>query len=73
MTATTDPIDVPHVINGEHCAASDGRTFEDRAPDDDRLYARAAHGSVADIDKAVDAAAAFQITAQGGYRGTPAN
>ncbi|MGE0370602.1 MAG: aldehyde dehydrogenase family protein [Gammaproteobacteria bacterium] len=65
MSAPTDPINVLHVINGEHCAASDGRTFEDRAPDDDRLYAAAAHGSVADIDKAVDAAATAFPTCAG--------
>ncbi|MDI3261982.1 MAG: aldehyde dehydrogenase family protein [Fulvimonas sp.] len=43
-------------IGGRWAPAADGRYFDDRNPEDDALYARAAHGAAVDVDRAVRAA-----------------
>jgi len=52
------PDTVLHWINDAAVASSNGDTFEKRSPIDDRVVARVARGSAADVARAVDAAAA---------------
>jgi acyl-CoA reductase-like NAD-dependent aldehyde dehydrogenase len=52
------PDTVLHWINDATAAPSSGETFEKRSPIDDRVVARVARGSTADVARAVDAAAA---------------
>lgn len=54
-TRTTVP-QSDHWIGGEHVKPSSGRYFEDFSPVDDRLFSRAADGSVEDVERAVRAA-----------------
>jgi betaine-aldehyde dehydrogenase len=58
MTSTTGLRALQNVINGEHKAASDGRTSEVIDPTNGRPYAEAPISGQADIDAAMDAAAA---------------
>jgi aldehyde dehydrogenase (NAD+) len=51
------PHDIHHWIDDSEVAASSGQTFEKRSPIDDRVVARVARGSAADVTRAVDAAA----------------
>ncbi|HKB10052.1 MAG TPA: aldehyde dehydrogenase family protein, partial [Vicinamibacterales bacterium] len=62
------PDTVLHWINDAAVASSSGETFEKRSPIDDRVVARVARGSAADVARAVDAAAA----AADGWSRTPA-
>jgi aldehyde dehydrogenase (NAD+) len=48
---------VLHWINDAKVASSSGATFEKRSPIDDRVVARVARGSAADVARALDAAA----------------
>src|SRR5690242_16681134 len=52
------PPEVRHWIGDADVVASTGDTFEKRSPMDDRVIARVARGSTADVAAAVDAAAA---------------
>lgn len=47
-----------HWIGGAWVKPADGRTIETRSPGDDQVLARVAHGSEADVDRAVRAARA---------------
>ena len=58
MTSTTGLRALQNVINGEHKAASDGRTSEVIDPTNGQAYAEAPISGQADIDAAMDAAAA---------------
>ncbi|MBA3368544.1 MAG: gamma-aminobutyraldehyde dehydrogenase [Geodermatophilaceae bacterium] len=58
MTSTTELRALQNVINGERKDASDGRTSEVIDPTNGRPYARAPISGQADIDAAMDAAAA---------------
>jgi alpha-ketoglutaric semialdehyde dehydrogenase len=51
------PDEVLHWINDAPAGASTGETFDKRSPIDDRVVARVARGSAADVSTAVDAAA----------------
>src|SRR5262249_32780514 len=62
------PDTVFHWIDDATVASSSGETFEKRSPIDDRVVARVARGSGADVARAVDAAAA----AADGWARTPA-
>ena len=62
------PDTVLHWIDDSTVASSSGQTFEKRSPIDDRVVARVARGSGADVARAVDAAA----TAADGWARTPA-
>lgn len=54
------PKTVDHWIGGRAVPAESGQRFDDRNPLDDSVYARAAHGTAGDVDRAVQAAdAAF--------------
>jgi len=52
------PDTVLHWINDAAVVSSNGEMFEKRSPIDDRVVARVARGSAADVARAVDAAAA---------------
>jgi aldehyde dehydrogenase (NAD+) len=51
------PREIFHWINDAEIGASSGDAFEKRSPIDDRIVARVARGTPADVAKAVDAAA----------------
>jgi alpha-ketoglutaric semialdehyde dehydrogenase len=51
------PNEILHWIEDQAIASSTGKTFEKRSPIDDRVLARVARGAVADVTRAVDAAA----------------
>src|SRR3954447_7292768 len=52
------PTDILHWINDAPVAGTTGEMFEKRSPIEDRVVARVARGSAADVARAVDAAAA---------------
>ena len=62
MDARTELTTTQHFIGGEWVDADGGGTFEVRNPLDDSLYARAADGGAADIDRAVAAAKAAFVS-----------
>lgn len=53
-------------IGGQWLPSSSGKYFDDRNPEDDSVFARAAHGTVEDIDRAVQCAhetfASYRLT-----------
>jgi len=51
------PTDILHWIDDAPAAGATGDTFEKRSPIDDRVVARVARGSAADVARAIDAAA----------------
>ncbi|MFG1672411.1 5-carboxymethyl-2-hydroxymuconate semialdehyde dehydrogenase [Streptomyces sp. Y7] len=58
MTIENLPSDIRHWIGGELVDSADGRTFDVSDPVSNTVYAQAARGSAADVDRAVTAARA---------------
>ncbi len=67
------PGKIEHFIGGRHVPSADGATFNVAAPVTNTVYAQAAAGGAADIDRAVAAAReAFQAGPGRAWRREPA-